>query len=203
MRKTKVNKMRKIIYIVVFLFIAVSVSAMEYDNDKNISINVPCVDQGEACSSSAVCNLTVLYPDSSILLNNSQMDNEGSIHTYDLGITEITGTYSASVYCADEGTYGHTSFEFDVNDPKSSIEINKCPSSLPSAIMLGLFILIIIATILFAEVQGIVIMEFLGTVMVFILGWIIAGCSGLYGFAVIGVGVLLLARTVVKLMADS
>ena len=53
-----------------------------YQQDKEVDLKVPCFNNGTYCSGSATCNVTILYPNSSVLVDNQLMTNGGSYHNY-------------------------------------------------------------------------------------------------------------------------
>ena len=71
-----------------------------------INFKNPCINNGSFCSSSAVCNLTVLYPDGSIFIDSVVMDNNGSFHSYTFPVTWTSGFYSYTQACNDNGQKG-------------------------------------------------------------------------------------------------
>ncbi len=75
-----------------------------------------CFNNGTFCSSSAICNATVFYPDGNILTNNQQMTNQFSFHNItftNINISQL-GTYSTFVICNDVGLLGDDTFEIEV-----------------------------------------------------------------------------------------
>ena len=62
-----------------------------------------CFNNGTFCSSGAVCNATIFYPDGTVLTNNQEMTNQNSFHNLTLTNFNISqlGIMSASMVCDD------------------------------------------------------------------------------------------------------
>jgi len=87
-----------------------------YQQDKEVDLKVPCFNNGTYCSGSATCNVTILYPNSSVLVDNQLMTNGGSYHNYTLtsGQTNTAGEYSGTVVCEDNGNNGKSTFSYSI-----------------------------------------------------------------------------------------
>lgn len=67
-----------------------------------------CFNNGTFCTSTSLCNLTVFYPNSTILLNNQPMTNQLSFHNFTFTGEEINvvGFYQSIVICKDGSVEG-------------------------------------------------------------------------------------------------
>lgn len=72
-------------YIFLFLFLLVGTSQFvlseenpSFQFNTEFDLKRPCFDNGFFCSADFVCNVTLLYPDGTLLVNNSIMTNQGS-----------------------------------------------------------------------------------------------------------------------------
>ena len=85
-----------------------------YQEGTQVQLKIPCINNGSLCSGSATCNLTVLYPNSSTLINNSAMNNALGFFTYDLSTakTTPTGEYFATSNCNDGSLNGYSTFTY-------------------------------------------------------------------------------------------
>ncbi len=79
--------LKKVFIFTLFLLLVVGVvDAQEtiaeqipsFQHNVEFDIKRPCFDQGFFCSSSFVCNITLLYPNGELLIDNSLMTNQGS-----------------------------------------------------------------------------------------------------------------------------
>ncbi len=74
------------IFTLFLLFVVGVVDAQEsisqqipsFQHNVEFDIKRPCFDQGFFCSSSFVCNITLIYPDGEILIDNDVMTNQAS-----------------------------------------------------------------------------------------------------------------------------
>lgn len=67
-----------------------------------------CFNNGTFCNPTSLCNLTVLYPNSTILLDNQPMTNQLSFHNFTFTGEEINavGFYQSIVICKDGSVEG-------------------------------------------------------------------------------------------------
>jgi predicted outer membrane lipoprotein len=71
-----------------------------------IDIKIQCIINGTFCSAGAGCNITLNYPNNTILLNNAPMTNANSYYNYTLNDSSVLGDYPCSVTCCDVGYCG-------------------------------------------------------------------------------------------------
>ena len=94
------------------LMIVPAISAqLVYEKDTNFNLKIPCTFNNSYCSSSAVCTLTYIDPDTETLIDNKTMTNNGAYHNYSIVNTSETGIYIATIFCTDSGFAGVESFE--------------------------------------------------------------------------------------------
>ena len=78
-------------------------SSLVYKQNELIDLKIPCSLDGYPCSSSAMCNLTIQYPNASYLVDTKQMTNLGTgDFNYTLYFIPI-GDYPSKVACLDKG----------------------------------------------------------------------------------------------------
>ena len=88
-----------------------------YQAGNAVDLTIQCEINETVCSNSATCNITVIRPDTSILINNLVMTNKGSgVFNYTLpkGSTWTNGRYASNVVCSDSGVNPNVSFWFDI-----------------------------------------------------------------------------------------
>lgn len=85
-----------------------------YKYNTDIDLKIPCYNNGTLCSSSAECNITIFYPNSSVLISNAEMSNNVVYHNLSIGNLTTEGTYLNSMLCNDNGVLGKTTFNFKV-----------------------------------------------------------------------------------------
>jgi len=87
-----------------------------YPRNKQLDLKIQCLNNGSYCASTAVCNITVAYPNNSLLVNNRPMTNQVAYHNYTLApqFTLTTGTYDANVICNDGNIKPTVQFSYDI-----------------------------------------------------------------------------------------
>jgi len=96
------------------MFLPLINAQLIYEEGTTVQLKIPCINNGTLCSAAATCNLTVLYPNSTTLINNSAMDNALGFFLYDLTTDETTpdGEYIGTTNCADGGVNGYSTFTY-------------------------------------------------------------------------------------------
>lgn len=167
--------MKKIILLgLCILFLVSLVSAATYEQNKELNLKVPCINNNTFCSSSATCNLTILYPNSSNLVYGQAMTNAGTYHNYTLtpAETKVTGEYSTTVVCEDGAENGYTTFNFKIT-PSGNLADEGTGSSAIAIIVfvIGLsFLFIYLAINLREEHKILSILLFLSSILVLLIG---------------------------------
>ncbi len=135
----------KIIIGVLMILIIPIVSALIYEEGSIIDLKIPCFNNGTFCSGSAACNLTVLYPDYTILIEKAAMENQGTYHNYTLNTTHSStvGEHSVIVSCTDVGYSGQSTFNYDITPTGQEI------TSSQGLVSIGLIMSIIFLSFIF------------------------------------------------------
>lgn len=111
-----------------------------FEKESDINLKASCFNEDDQiCGAGTDCYLTVFKPDSSLLLDNVTMTNQGAFYNYSINSTEssTTGVYSAVVYCAGGvDSYGSFTFEITPNGEK--------PTEADSILYIGLFIILVL-----------------------------------------------------------
>lgn len=113
-------KSKSIFLILVVMLIPLVMGATEFFVDKDVvyDIKVSCDKDGGLCTATAECNLTINYPNSTILLDNQRMDNlNNGYFNYTLNENQTTpsGEYRTRVSCLDGGLNDTANFIYEVN----------------------------------------------------------------------------------------
>lgn len=89
--------------ILICLLLIQGVVATSYKQERAIDIQEPCFNNGTYCSTSAICNITIYNPQSTVLVANQRMTNKVSYHNYTLAAssTDEIGIYKYDVSCCD------------------------------------------------------------------------------------------------------
>lgn len=82
----------------------------------DIDLKVPCIFNNQYCDSSIDCNATILYPNTSVWINNELMTRNVAYYNYtlDSANTSVIGTYQFQVICANGSDYGYEFSEFQI-----------------------------------------------------------------------------------------
>lgn len=109
--------MKKIILFVFALVLVSTVMAQSfYRQDDLIEFKTSCIRNNTYCTDTAVCNLTLINPEDTLMINNQQMTNQVSHHNYTIPATNtsILGEYKANVVCVDSGVNGFEEVIFEI-----------------------------------------------------------------------------------------
>jgi len=143
------NIKNKIITIFFLLVLVIPlIFAQTYQHNKELNLKVPFEVNGSTPSASAVCNISIDYPDGSYLKQNASMTN---LNNGDFNITlsetelNVIGEYDWRVFCCDGSNCaaGYDSFEIT---PSGSDEIGSGEGLI---LFLSIVLIIIVATLLF------------------------------------------------------
>lgn len=106
-----------LLFIFVFLsLIAITLCSAQqtYKAGLNVDLKVQCINNGTYCSPTSLCNLTVLYSNSSLLVDNKKMTNKFSYHNYTLPGTSILGDYLCSATCCSGTICGTSNCDYSI-----------------------------------------------------------------------------------------
>lgn len=111
--------MKKLILFGICILLLIGIaSAATYEQSKGLDLKVPCINNNTFCSSSATCNITILNPDTTILIEGKAMDNKGTYYNYSLntGQTSTLGEYTVTIACKDGSENGYTTFNYKITE---------------------------------------------------------------------------------------
>ena len=93
--------MKQIILILIFLLTIPLAFSIEYVRTNDVVNDIIyCVDGNNACSLTTECNITVISPDKTFLIENQAMQQSNNLYNYTL-IYPINGEYTNVYYCQD------------------------------------------------------------------------------------------------------
>jgi len=101
--------MKKLLIWIMAILLISSAYALNFEKSTEVDLKIPCENDGKPCSSSATCNITIKYPNSSFLIEYKEMTNQnnGDFNiTLNENQTNVLGEYAYSVYCSDGGYHG-------------------------------------------------------------------------------------------------
>src|SRR3990167_7485860 len=89
-----------------------------YPQSKTLDFKESCTSAGAICNSSALCNVSIKYPNLSYVINNGVMTNNNNgdfNYTLNASSTSTTGIYSWDMYCCQAGICGEGHDTFTIN----------------------------------------------------------------------------------------
>lgn len=119
------------------LFFVAGASAEPFAEGDHITLKVYCNEIN--CSGSPACNMTVSYPNSSVLVNQQQAQFQTAFYSYNFTLPEISGSYDYNLFCSDTNSFSN-SFEVTPN--------GELPTVAKAFFYIGLLMLIIFFLIL-------------------------------------------------------
>lgn len=145
----------KLILIILSIILILGSSILEvnaelvFEKGNNVDIKVPCFNNGELCSSSALCNLTTTYPNNSLVVDNQVMTNSISYFNYTISgsLVNENGDYQNTVFCEDGSNKDFTTFSFLITSTGTDLGTGE---SLLYFILTGGFLLLFFLFLYFA-----------------------------------------------------
>ncbi len=156
------------LFFIVLLASPMVVATDKFTTSFNSELNLKrtCFNNGTWCSSSAECNITIQYPDSSILKDNVLMTNQNSYHNITILKSEVNqlGFYEALMVCTDPSNdlSGADSFQLEVTGDGFPQDV--FPTEL-SLIIFGIFLIIV-----GSFNDNLKFMQLMGSMLTFIMG---------------------------------
>jgi hypothetical protein len=92
--------MRNIIFILILCMLPLAFATDVYELNQPLDLKFACDDGGSYCNHSTSCNITILYPNSDLLVNNQQMQRLGVLFNYTVPDTSVAGTYNYFIVCS-------------------------------------------------------------------------------------------------------
>jgi len=135
-----------------------------------VNLKIFCFDDNDYyCDNSVLCSITILYPNSSVLVDNQAMNYNPSYYDYNISsdYTDTLGEYSTSVLCNSTNLTDYAIFTFTITP-------NGEPMEMASSILhIGIFAIFIIIGFILAYLSisfspDHVFLKFLFLVMAFI-----------------------------------
>lgn len=102
-----------ILVLFLFVFVSSAYAINIYPKDELIDLKYPCFNNNTYCSSNAECNITIFYPNTTMLVNNQLMTNQRSYHNYSI-LPIASGDYQVIMLCRDGVLSGYSSFNFRI-----------------------------------------------------------------------------------------
>ncbi len=128
-------------------FAAAQTSSFRVEENTVYDVLVSCEKNGADCSASSICYITLVYPNSTILVDNQSMINlDNGFFNYSLTseqTTPIAEGYTGRAICIDGNESAITTFNYEVTATGQRLDQPQ------SIVIIGLLILLIIIAIIF------------------------------------------------------
>ena len=95
------------------------------------------------CDGGVECNITILLPNMSLLVDNLVMTNQGSYYNYTTDTLTERGEYNAIVLCDDGSAAGYTTFAFTVTGIPATSQGNVAVGILLSLVAVAILFIFI------------------------------------------------------------
>jgi hypothetical protein len=142
-----------------------------------VDIKAYCSYNGNACDiSSAICNISITYPNSSMMVSNQLMtNNPGGIENYTLNDSSTIGEYNAYMYCIQNGTASSSSWVFTINPTGYAINSSKTGMMYTPIIILVILEILLFIFGLYVQntTMKIFVMSLVILMIVFTIGYIL------------------------------
>lgn len=90
-----------------------------YKLNEKIDLTAQCLNDGNRCSGSATCNISIIYPNGTSFVSNAAMSpivGNSYLFNYTLSKSDVVGIYTASIYCIDGSNENNNDFYFYINN---------------------------------------------------------------------------------------
>ncbi len=109
-------------FFLVLIFAISFTSALNFERDSEVILKVPCQFNGTNCDDTAICNISIKYPNETLMINNSLMINNGNgLPAIALTDSSIVGDYIGNMVCTQEGVSGGDVFPFTISVSGTSL----------------------------------------------------------------------------------
>lgn len=119
-----------------------------------IDLKVPCFDGNRTfCQPPVQCNITLIYPNSSVLINNQAMTNQYSFNNFSLSAlqTSLAGLYQGTVLCSDGINNGFSDITLIINRDGLDLSGNITALLVIVATLTALLIFFIVLAVILEE----------------------------------------------------
>lgn len=141
---------KEIVFVILLLLLVGIASAVTYQQGEAITFRQSCTKDNAICNSSASCNVTIKYPNSSYLVDKVEMSNKNN-GDFEYNITEDktdpVGEYAWDMYCCQIGDCGESHGTFNITPTGQELDSSEAIIYLA---LLG-FLILVLAGFLYAS----------------------------------------------------
>jgi hypothetical protein len=155
-------KIIKLFIGILMFLILINITKADDDSFKyntDVDLKIPCYENERNCNSTVLCNLTIKYPNQSVLINNDKMSFNPSYFNYTIPKSKLMtfGEYNYNTVCISSINSGFTEGVFKVTKTGFFNEKNQ-----------SLLIIGIIATLTFISLIFAIKDDFTKTILLFL-----------------------------------
>ncbi len=117
-----------------------------FKQSESADLRASCgTNTSELCGASTACFITVIHPNSSVIINNGTMTNNIQFYNFTLNEnqTSTIGTYTDFVYCSGSGINQIGSFTHEIT--RSGKTLDEAESNLYPVVMFGALVLFLLS----------------------------------------------------------
>lgn len=182
--------MKKIIYILIFVLSSFCIFAdFQFSINTTGQIYGSCTsDVYGGCPTGTECNLSSLYPNKTLYLNNVPMIIEGNFFFYEFNTTNLSqGSYLSTICCSFNSTSNCSTFNTVVYSlykdtfVTNALSFQHCPENMDELIMFLIvigFLLLLITLGFFMKIKWLIVFP---SLFMFILSFSFTKCSAMLG----------------------
>lgn len=112
----------KLFFGLVFILFIIPLGVAQIEDElifkqgQQVDLQIPCNFNGSTCDNTFICNLTTNYPNSGLLVNNQEMENQTSFYNYSLipSVLNVSGKYPNTMVCNNGQFQGTQRFVFEI-----------------------------------------------------------------------------------------
>ena len=120
-----------------------------FEQDTTIDLKLPCEFNGTFCSDSAVCNFTLPYPNTTLMIDNGLMTSTGNgMPNITLPDSSVLGVYRGDYTCEDSGYQDSASVRLEITPTGSTFSTSDS--------LIYFVVLFILVLLLFFSIRAVV-----------------------------------------------
>lgn len=133
-----------VVFLVLFSLGSFAVDpSFNYNINDPVNLKVPCINNNTYCSPSASCNITIVAPNTTVIVPNAQMSSIGNgYYNYSIPKSSVVdvGEYPSSMVCVDNGENGYSIFSVFITNEGINFT-----HTLPLIVGIGIIIFFLLA----------------------------------------------------------
>jgi len=104
-----------VVGVILAILLPLATAQLIFKQDATVDLKVPCSFNGTFCDADTPCEITIYYPNTSLMVDNASLTNTGNgMPNITLPDTSVIGNYQAFATCTQNSVSGESSFEFRI-----------------------------------------------------------------------------------------